>query len=146
MLLTGLVYLKNPQSERRPSATDFLFLTVRPFADPSKIIGGARIPLSRATSFSFNFLMNEKNAVSYDDRDAKKTWDECLSRDDLVLEAIVCSSEIVEDAMHDTQKALKLCNEQFQPISARGISKLVKLDRQDGGSFSVRAAASLALE
>lgn len=124
---------------------DSLILTVRPVHEPDNIIGGANLPLSRASLSSFNFVMNEKNALPSLGLDAQSVWIGHLSNDDLIVEAIVCPSLIRDEATGDTRKLLQLCNKQSQPTASRGISKLVRLD-QEGGIVSVRAAVTLALE
>lgn len=133
------MYLKNPQSERRPISTDLLFLTVRPIDEPTRILGGATIPFASSKSFSFSFVMNEGNAKS------RATWMEYLNSEDLLVEAVVCSRDVLQEAK-DKKSALMLCEEQTRPIKARAISKLVQLDRQGAGPISIRAATSLALE
>ena len=83
--------------------------------------------------------MNEGNAKS------RATWMEYLNSEDLLVEAVVCSRDVLQEAK-DKKSALMLCEEQTRPIKARAISKLVQLDRQGAGPISIRAATSLALE
>ena len=123
--------MQNPKSERRPTASDVIILTVKSVDDPDTVLGGARLPVSRV-SFPVRFRMNGKNAVV-----STQAWNKALASSDLLVQAVVCG--------RDNDKI----DYQTLPIrgslTAQGVAKLVKLQRPDAQDATIRAAVSLPL-
>jgi hypothetical protein len=126
----GLLTLKNPRSELRPTASDVVLLTVRDVKHPETVLAGAKLPVSRIR-FPLRFKLSTSNLVS-----AKEAaiWKESASQHDLLVQAVVCSSQSLTSS-----KSTTCSNSSFQ---AQGVAKLLRLSDND---VTIRSAVSLPL-
>jgi hypothetical protein len=126
----GLLTLKNPRSENRPTASDIVLLTVRDVKNPDIVLAGAKLPISRIR-FPLRFKLSTSNLVS-----AKEAaiWKESASQHDLLVQAVVCSPESLK-----TSKSTTCSTSSFQ---AQGVAKLLRLQDND---VTIRSAVSLPL-
>jgi len=121
----GLLYLKNPQSEVRPTASDVILLTVRDIQRPDIILAGAKLPMSRL-QLPIRFTLNDKNVLEGQQR----AWQQAVTSNDLLVQAKVCYGDDIQPY------------ECSAKLTANGAAKLLKLDQ----GVRIRAAVSLPLE
>jgi hypothetical protein len=144
--------LGDPNSPLRPTASDIILLTVRPLNDKAQILAGARIPVSKIPSFPVRFVLNEKNALP----SASSAWATAIETVDMVVEAVVCSRDIVEEKRaagdHDWSNAKKVCSATAtgttdSTLGGEALAKLLKLTTGPVGSDPViiRAPVSVVL-
>ena len=86
MFTEGLVSLANPQ--KRPLSTDSIVITIRSFDQPDIVLGGARIPVTKA-SFPISFRMFLKNILT----EKKADW-QTAKEGDLLVQAVVCPEDM----------------------------------------------------
>ena len=130
----GLLYLRYPQSERRPTASDVIILTVRTAELPDVVIGGAKIPVSRMGNSSVRFQMTSKNALRSTAATNKSSpaaiWDHAMTTSDLIVQAVVCDRDSVVSASKDADltAVIAACRtiDGSPPITAVGVAKLVR--------------------
>jgi hypothetical protein len=144
--------LGDPTSQRRPTASDIILLTIRTIDDPTQILGGASIPVSRIPSFPARFFLNEKNALP---SSSTLNWKSAMETTDILVEAVVCSRDIVEEkraaGYKDWLNATAFCSAtnapNGPPISGQGIAKFLILNSGPMGSnpIIIRAPASVVL-
>lgn len=133
--MTGLLYLKKPQLRRPSPATDTIIITVIPrnpstigLNEPSLlssiddattttrtmnnndinnniIIAGARIPVSKISSFPFRFILNEKNAII-----SLSKYQQLSYNNDFTINAIVCSTKTNMNSIDNTNNSNKKLN------------------------------------
>jgi hypothetical protein len=150
---TGQISLGDPTSPIRPTASDVILLTVRPVNEKTLILAGARIPVSRISSFPVRFILNEKNALPASSLIA---WATAIKTVDLVVEAVVCSRDIVEEkrAAGDPNvwsNAKTFCYSTSAPngptLGGTGLAKLLQLNTGPVGSdpLIIRAPVSVVL-
>lgn len=154
---TGLLYLKNPKSDRRPLPTDSITLTVTvateaSLKDPSStlvqdntLVAGAKLPMNRIR-FPMRFQLSERNLLNGDATE----WKKALETQDLMVQARVCSQETIGSGVSGLE-LLRTCqnnptsdglaNDRSR-IQAMGISKLLRFSDEQ----AIRAPVSLPLE
>ena len=142
-VVEGLLYYKNPRSERRPIATDTILITVRTSMD-GPILAAARLPLIKIR-LPLRFRMSERNAVRPEFKDE---WKRALREEDLVIQATVCpedsnsNSNTNSNSDATTISVEQICrNRDANGLQALGSAKLLRL--QDGSVL--RAPVSLPL-
>jgi hypothetical protein len=172
--MLGMIYLKNPKSDRRPTAKDVIVLTVRTVNEPDIIISGAILPVSRIPSFPVQFRLNEKNAIAPPQSAAQKlplsssspqeNWKYVLVNSDLLVKAMVCDREAIMDVRTTLSDNVEVTSnsqlrmeqllsylssstrDESKPLSAKGIAKLIRYPEQPGTtSGSVIIRAPVAL-
>lgn len=170
-----MIYLKNPRSERRPTASDVIVLTVRQSNDPQSAaaFAGAKIPVSRIKSFPVRFQMNVNNVIlpsslssetptvsqSLSQQQQKEIlWTRAMTNSDLIVEAVVCSREIALDrkeslSNNSSGDMKEMCRVTggSSPISGQGYAKLVRISRNDDNKGTnevtiIRGPAAIRLE
>jgi hypothetical protein len=170
----GMIYLKNPKSDRRPTPSDVIVLTVRTVDEPDIVVSGAILPVSRIPSFPVRFLLNEKNAIaplqssmqklSSSSLSPQENWKYVLVNNDLLVQAMVCdrkavmeirsaSSDNLEGTTNPITRRDPLLSHQIssspyesKPLSATGLAKLIRYPEQPGtSSGSIIIRAPVAL-
>jgi hypothetical protein len=164
----GLLYLQYPTSDRRPTNADVIVLSIRTTTEPDIVVAGAIIPVSRIRRFPFTFRINELNAIPSQLQQQPKSsttvllpsdvWKEVLARNDLLVQAIVCSDDTirqnfdgstipkrstVQQRKHSDTRIYDILNQcqatsslsssstPSSPLSARGIAKLIQYTSDD---------------
>jgi hypothetical protein len=129
---TGLLTLKNPKSELRPTASDIVLLTVRDVKHPDIVLAGAKLPISRIR-FPLRFKLSTSNLKGPKEL---AIWKESASQHDLLVQAVVCSPE----SLTTSPSTRTTCSDaRFQ---AQGVAKLLRLQDND---VTIRSAVSLPL-
>jgi hypothetical protein len=141
----GFLSLKYPRSERRPTTSDVILVTVQTITTVNNhndsqqqhtttILAGARIPVARIRSFPVRFRLGESNV--WDGVDASE-WVHAMQTQDLLVRAVICSSnnndaDLVRNNPPDSKisSVLDACFSKDDSLSARGIAKLIRLSQQ----------------
>ena len=126
-VLLGLLSLSNPQ--RRPSPTDTIVITFRSMDEPDTILGGARIPVTKAR-FPLAFRMFPKNVI----KDKMDAW-QAAKQGDLLVQAVVCPEDMPKCTMEDGGQ-----------MGARGVAKLIRNLPGQLKDQPIRAPATLPLQ
>jgi len=150
---TGLISLKNPRSERRPTAPDEVFLiTVESFQHPDAgVLAGAKFPFSKIRGFPFQFQLYPQNILPRQ----QAFWDTDVNKkDDLLVQVVVCKSNsgVCADGLQQTTSATAIqrrsgdgqstkITSDDTVLRARGVAKLLRLNDR-----VIRAPVSLPLE
>ena len=128
--------MANPTSELRPLATDTIVITFRSVSQPDRILGGARIPVSKAARFPLAFRMFPKNLLE----DQKEAWNNLIAEGassqggDLLVKVLVCPE--------DNPK----CTEFESRMQSQGVAKLIRNLPGQQQDQSIRAPAALRLQ
>lgn len=153
-----MIYLKYPKSDRRPTASDVIVLTVRTVEEPDIVISGAILPVSRIPSFPVQFRLDEKNAIAPLQSSTQtlpqpvlspqENWKYVIGNSDLLVQAVVCDREAVMDIRSASSNNLEVTSnpelrmeqllkylvssstDESKPLSARGMAKLIRYPEQ----------------
>ncbi|CAB9504833.1 expressed unknown protein [Seminavis robusta] len=129
-IVQGLLSLSNPKSEIRPAFTDTIVITIRDYTQPDTVLGGARIPVSKAR-FPLAFRLYPKNILA----NQQATWNEKTSQGgDVLVKAWLCPEENPK------------CSETESRMQAAGVAKLIRNLPGLATGETIRAPASLSLQ
>ena len=168
-LLTGLIYLKHPKSERRPKSSDVIVVSVRTMTEPPVIVAGAILPVSRIPSFPVQFRINAKNIIHNSNNNNGATassspndtsWNYLMNNQDLVVQAIVCDRDTIRDENGSTKNRniynlLNMCQSTptkdsntvpstvySTPLTGEGIAKLIRYTGNSNNIDTIQPDAS----
>jgi hypothetical protein len=132
--INGLIFLPSPTVSRSGSLVEIpkdysMVITVSSADDKSRMIAGAKVPLSQIEGFPISFTLGKDNLVTDDGQDFVEKSDS-----DIFVTVKVCPSS--DDLPCMNSDAL------FQGI---GISKMLLLPAGDDTDMKVRAATSIRL-
>ena len=115
-------------------ATDFIVITFRTLSQPDSVLGGARIPVSKAARFPLAFRLFPKNLLP----DQQDVWNNLQNSEggvgDLLVQALVCSE--------DNPK----CTETESRMKSQGVAKLIRNLPGQLKDQTIRAPAALRLQ
>lgn len=115
-------------------ATDFIVITFRTLSQPDSVLGGARIPVSKAARFPLAFGLFPKNLLP----DQQDVWNNLQNSEggvgDLLVQALVCSE--------DNPK----CTETESRMKSQGVAKLIRNLPGQLKDQTIRAPAALRLQ
>jgi hypothetical protein len=126
----GLIYLKNPKSDRRPNGSDVIVISIRTTLAPTVIVAGAIVPVSRVASFPFQFRINSKNAIhnqssSSSSLSPQEAWNDAMKNNDLVVQAVVCPRDTIgyENGSHSKRNIYDILDAcQLVPTETNSVS------------------------
>ena len=136
VLWSGLISLASPNGELRPRATDFLLITFRTVSQPNVVLGGARIPVSKASRFPLAFRLFPRNILP----DQLETWNKLLTMSndgeggDLLVQVLVCPEDNTS------------CSEPESRMRSQGVAKLIRNLPGQLQDQTIRAPVALRLE
>lgn len=143
-IVEGLISLANPTSELRPMSTDTMVVTFTTFSKPDVVLGGARIPVSRAARFPLAFRMFPKNLVKTsssggdNQKQQKQTpldWNSMdASQEDLLVQVLVCPENNPK------------CTESESRMKSQAVAKLIRNLPGQLQDQTIRAPAALRLQ
>jgi len=148
-VIQGLLYLQQPNSERRPQATDVILVTVQSVSS-STVLAAAKLPMTRIR-LPLRFQVGVNNRVP---GQSVADWQSATDAGDLLVTATVCTSPSETDSPMDF---IKMCqatrtdnSSGSLPLQATGVSKLLRFAGSSSSetttTTSIRAPVSLALE
>jgi hypothetical protein len=130
---TGLLYYKNPNSERSHIAADTILISVSSTSDSDTVLAAARLPMQKIR-LPLRFVMTSANSVSPAQTAA---WKQALATTDLLVTAVVCRTIGGKNSLSPVS-----CSTAPNGLEAAGVAKFLRL--QNGALL--RAPVSLSLE
>jgi hypothetical protein len=127
--MEGLLSLANPQSEIRPAYTDTIVITIQDLAQPETVLGGARVPVSKAR-FPFTFRLFPKNILN----DHLDEWKQIANQGDVLVKVWVCPEDMPR------------CLQGQSRMQSQGVAKLIRNLPGMEKDQTIRAPVALPLQ